>query len=48
VVDTLFSVQRAVAALQHSVDQVTGIQARLEASAAETRAMQVNMLRRVR
>ena len=48
VVDTLFSVQRSVVALQQSVDKVITNQARIEASVAETRAIQVNMLRRIR
>jgi hypothetical protein len=48
VVATLFSVQRSVTALQQSVDQVICTQARIEAGVAETRAMQFNMLRRIR
>ncbi len=48
VVQTLFSVQKSVTALHESVEKVHATQARIEINLQETKAMQANMLKRIR
>lgn len=48
VVQTLFAVQKSVIVLHESVEKVHATQARIEINVQETKAMQANMLKRIR